>query len=59
MIVEFADDGVGFDPAAIHDGHGLSNMLARVNGLHGTLGIENTGSGMRLELRIPIDETTP
>jgi two-component system, NarL family, sensor histidine kinase DevS len=59
LLLEITDNGVGFDPVGIHDGHGISNIQARLSGLHGTLALENTGAGMRLAMKIPINENTP
>jgi signal transduction histidine kinase len=58
LALEITDNGAGFDPDTIQDGHGISNIQARLSGLHGTLILENTGSGMRLAMRIPIEENT-
>lgn len=56
LSLEIMDNGVGFDPCGIQDGHGIANIRARLDGLHGTLVLEKTGSGMRLEIAIPIGE---
>lgn len=59
LVLEITDNGVGFDPGAIQDGHGVSNIQARLSGLHGFFALENTGSGMRLVMKFPIEENTP
>ncbi len=52
--LEILDNGSGFDFASVPRGNGLSNMHARLEYLGGTLHIENTGSGMRLAVDVPI-----
>jgi signal transduction histidine kinase len=59
LAFDITDNGAGFDPQSIQDGHGISNIQARLSGLHGTCVLENTGSGMRLAMKIPIDENAP
>jgi PAS domain S-box-containing protein len=55
IVVEVADDGVGFDPAGEYPGHlGLHSMRERAAALGGTLRIESArGLGSRLWARIP------
>jgi two-component system, NarL family, sensor histidine kinase DevS len=55
LMVEIADDGVGFEPEAVRDGHGVSNIRARVQALDGSLEMVRSHPGMRLALRIPVD----
>jgi len=48
-----ADDGRGFDVAAIVPGHGLASMRARAEALGGQLSIESrAGQGTTIVLRI-------
>ena len=56
VTAEITDDGAGYaDPAA---GHGLRNLIDRVEALGGTLRID-TGSGTRLVAELPLgDEAT-
>lgn len=55
VSLEILDNGSGFDFASVPRGNGLSNMHARLEHLGGTLQIENTGSGMRLAVNVPIN----
>jgi signal transduction histidine kinase len=49
-----ADDGVGFDPAAVEPGMGLVNLADRLAGVGGTLHIDsNSGNGTRVHGHIP------
>jgi PAS domain S-box-containing protein len=54
--LEVADDGVGFDPARIPDGHlGVAGMRARTEKLGGRFGLESAvGRGTRIEAAIPL-----
>lgn len=51
-----ADDGVGFDPAAVPTGHlGLEGMRARVARFHGRLEIvSRAGGGTRITATVPL-----
>jgi signal transduction histidine kinase len=55
VIVEVADDGVGFDVATLQAGrHGLAGMRFRVESLHGTLSIiSQQGQGVRIVAKLP------
>lgn len=44
VALDIRDDGVGFDPAAVHEGHGLASLRQRALKLGGELGI-NTMPG--------------
>jgi signal transduction histidine kinase len=49
------DDGLGFDPAKVARGQGLSNMQARVEALGGVLEIlPRDGGGTRHSVRVPL-----
>ncbi|CCH30116.1 sensor histidine kinase [Actinosynnema sp. NPDC047251] len=63
IALEVADDGEGFDPAALPapdpaaGGFGLAAMAARVRSLGGTLTVESApGRGTTLAARLPIPE---
>jgi signal transduction histidine kinase len=50
-----ADDGVGFDPAAVKPGMGLNNLADRLAGVGGTLRIDaGEGEGTRVHGDIPV-----
>ena len=55
-MVEYADDGRGFDPQAMIDcGMGLSNIASRVGSLGGLCEIASSkGHGMRATIRIAL-----
>jgi signal transduction histidine kinase len=56
LDVDFTDDGVGFDPAAVAT-NGLDNLRDRVSALGGSLEITSAcGTGTRLQAHIPIGE---
>ncbi|MET9955239.1 sensor histidine kinase [Streptomyces sp. NPDC006339] len=61
VVLDVADDGRGFDPAAVRDaegvrGHGLPAMRVRARQLGGTLTIESTpGEGTVLSAAIPLE----
>jgi signal transduction histidine kinase len=54
-LVEIADDGVGFDPGQVGDGHlGLITMRERAEDLGGRLEVRSRrGAGTRVILRVP------
>lgn len=56
LILTISDNGRGFDPAAIHNGHfGLRGLQERAEMTGGTLGVESTpGVGTNLKLTIKI-----
>jgi signal transduction histidine kinase len=55
MVVEIADDGDGFDPRLVGDGHlGLITMRERAEDLGGRLEVKSRrGAGTRVILRVP------
>ncbi len=54
-----ADDGRGFDPASVDEGHfGLVGMTERARLLGGSLELcSNPGSGTRIEVMVPLEMT--
>lgn len=60
VIVEIADDGVGFSPLAATAGRGLRNMRERARRLGGALAVTAAaGEGTRVELRLPVAPDAP
>ncbi|MGW4870499.1 sensor histidine kinase [Streptomyces chartreusis] len=62
VVLDVADDGHGFDPAALPDspdggrGHGLPAMRARLRALGGTLTVESSpGEGTVLSAAVPLE----
>jgi signal transduction histidine kinase/ligand-binding sensor domain-containing protein len=56
ILIELADNGIGFNPLYIKKGHGFQNMHKRSNRIKSTLTpISIPGEGTRYDLRIPID----
>jgi signal transduction histidine kinase len=54
IVLQIADDGVGFDFAASTSGHGLHNMRERAFAVGGTLRVESQpGRGARVRLELP------
>jgi signal transduction histidine kinase len=56
LVLEIADDGVGFDAAASFPGHlGLASMHQRIAAVGGDLDISSTpGGGTRIRVRAPM-----
>jgi signal transduction histidine kinase len=53
--VEIADNGVGFDPASVREGVGLSGMRERASALEGRLEIGSTpGGGTSVGVEVPL-----
>jgi signal transduction histidine kinase len=58
LVFEVADDGVGFDPAAVAESHGFVNMRDRVGALGGDLVVESgAGRGTRVIGELPLPPT--
>lgn len=54
VVLQIADDGVGFDFEASTTGHGLHNMRERAFAVGGTLRVESQpGRGARVRLELP------
>jgi signal transduction histidine kinase len=57
LLLDVADDGIGFDPAAGTGGYGLVGMRHRLDGVGGTLTVESTpGYGTTLNAAVPLPE---
>jgi len=52
LVLIVTDDGRGFDPARVTEGHGLGSLRRRAEGLGGALEISGN-PGTRVTLRIP------
>ncbi len=58
VMVKVADNGAGFDPSNMHEGHGLESMRARAKGLGGELQIiSSDGRGTTILLNVPLSAT--
>jgi len=57
LIVQYEDDGIGFDPeGGIKKGMGLDNIQSRINYLKGTISIESKmGEGLYVRFNVPCD----
>lgn len=54
MLVTIADDGTGFDPASITQGHGLGNLRERANSLRAQMGFSSRpDEGTTITLDVP------
>lgn len=54
VCLEISDNGVGFDPAQPHEGHGLRNMAARARNLGARFDIIScAGQGTRVVIALP------
>ena len=55
ILIELADDGIGFNPLFIKKGHGFQNMQKRANRIKSVFSSASIpGEGTRYDLRIPI-----
>jgi signal transduction histidine kinase len=55
LLLDVADDGTGFDPAARTEGYGLAGMRRRLDQVGGTLTIETAaGAGTTLNAAVPL-----
>ncbi|MBI5611074.1 MAG: ATP-binding protein, partial [Deltaproteobacteria bacterium] len=55
LLCEIRDDGCGFDPAAVADGHGLTGMRDRAALLGGEVEVAAApGRGCRVTVRLPL-----
>lgn len=55
VLLEVSDDGVGFDPATVTRGAGLTNMADRIDALGGRLDVESDGGGgTRVRAQVPL-----
>jgi signal transduction histidine kinase len=60
LVVEVADNGAGFDPAAPREGNGLHNLAARFEELGGTCVIQSApGKGARAVFRCQLPKVRP
>lgn len=60
IVIEVADDGVGFDPSLPRDGFGVTGMRERIRLAGGTLRVETApGEGTRLHAVMPIPPHLP
>lgn len=54
VMLEVADDGIGFDPDIVRRGHGLSNLRTRAHLLGGTFRLDSApGRGTTVRIVIP------
>ncbi len=59
VLLEIADDGVGFDPPNAASGYGLTNMSERARSVGGRLRVESApGRGTRVRAELPADVRT-
>ncbi len=59
LLLDVADDGSGFDPAARTEGYGLAGMKRRLTRVDGVLTVESApGHGTTLNATVPLDATT-
>ncbi len=55
LKIEITDNGIGFDPAAGPDGHGVVNLQKRLASLGGNCQIQSQpGAGTRIEITLPL-----
>ncbi|MGF1539497.1 MAG: sensor histidine kinase [Pleurocapsa sp.] len=57
IIIEIADNGIGFNPRKINSGSGIRGMIERSQIINGQLKIDTTPSrGTRIQLKIPVKQ---
>src|SRR5690606_27911909 len=56
LVLDIRDDGKGLDEGAQREGNGLANMRARVEALSGRFIVAGAGSGLRLDVAIPLGQ---
>ncbi|MBL7861011.1 MAG: hypothetical protein JNJ65_07595 [Cyclobacteriaceae bacterium] len=54
IIINYSDDGIGFDPQQVRVGLGLSNIQSRVESLKGKIQLASGSTGTRCEIEIPV-----
>jgi signal transduction histidine kinase len=62
VSLNIVDDGRGFDTSAVREGHGLglAGMRERLRAVQGRIKVHSKlGAGTRIEVFIPVFETTP
>lgn len=60
LILEIADNGIGFHPDRVPRGHGLDNLTRRAEELGGSLEIESKpGAGTSVRLELPLRPAAP
>ncbi len=60
LLLDVADNGAGFDPAARADGYGLLGMEQRLSRIRGTLTVESApGSGTTVNAAVPLAGPPP
>ncbi|MBK9257066.1 MAG: sensor histidine kinase [Saprospiraceae bacterium] len=53
LVIQYEDDGIGFDANNVRKGMGLENIISRTTYLHGTISIDTKqGEGMSVLIRI-------
>src|SRR5205807_6747923 len=58
LTIKVVDNGQGFDPAQLSEGHGLASMRARAQELGGELQVtQNDGRGTTILLNVPLSAT--
>ena len=56
LVLDIRDNGKGLHGGAQRDGNGLANMRARVEALSGRFVVAGAGSGLRLDVAIPLGQ---
>ena len=54
LTLDIADDGKGFDPAMVREGHGLGNMRGRIAQVGGSFALTSSAEGTRISARLPL-----
>lgn len=54
LALDIVDDGKGFDPAMVREGHGLGNIRGRIAQVGGSFALTTTADGTRISARLPL-----
>lgn len=56
LVLEYSDDGIGFDPEKVKKGLGLNGIEARIRPYNGKIAISSPSRGAFFRIRIPYGE---
>jgi signal transduction histidine kinase len=54
LALRIVDDGKGFDPALVREGHGLGNMRGRIAQVGGSFALVTSADGTRISATLPL-----
>ena len=54
LVLRIADNGVGFDTAAHHEGQGMTSLKRRAAALKASIDVRSGGTGTTVTLDVPL-----